>query len=113
MIDHGVPAAHIAVVGFSKGGAIVQLISARLDIPDLRYVLLAACPGPGQGPQKLHGRVLSIRERSDSVSSCAPLFERSKASATTSERVIAIGGGHGAFYRPQDAWLVPVFDFVH
>jgi hypothetical protein len=112
LLDHGVPAAHVAVVGFSKGGAIVQLVSAQLDEPELRYVLLAACPEAGQGPQKLHGKVLAIRERSDSVPSCAPLFARSKGGATTSERVIAIGGAHGAFYRPNDAWLAPVLEFV-
>jgi hypothetical protein len=59
----------------------------------------------------MHGKVLAITERSDSVPSCAALFARSKLRGAR-ELQIAIGGGHGAFYRPNPAWLDPVLDFV-
>lgn len=113
--DAGVPDQHITVVGFSKGGSIARHISATLAAP-IRYVLLAACPAPDARPRKatpLHGEVWSVRERSDAVPSCAPLFERSKPAAVTREMVVDIGGSHGAFYRPHPSWLKHVLALVH
>lgn len=112
LVEAGVPQAQVAVVGFSKGGLIAAQVSAALDLPGVRYVLLAACPAEGEGPARLHGQVLAIREKSDDVPSCAPLFARSRGSATTRELVVALGGGHGAFYRPQAAWVDPLLAFV-
>lgn len=111
LLEHGVPASHIAIVGFSKGGFIVQRVSAQLTNPELRYVLLGACPGKDQDAPRLHGRVLAITERSDSVPSCRRLFARSQLDRAR-EVQIAIGGEHGAFYRPNSAWVQPVLEFV-
>ena len=111
LIEHGVVASHIAIVGFSKGGFIAQRVSAQLNHPELRYVLLGACPGSAQATPRMHGRVLAITERSDSVPSCRRLFARSQLDCAR-EIQIAIGGEHGAFYRPNPAWMQPVLDFV-
>lgn len=111
LLARGVPVRNIAVVGFSKGGQIARHVSGLLPEPELRYVLLAACPGSGHASPELHGRVLAIRERSDSIPSCKRLFERSHLTQGR-EIEIAIGGEHGAFYRPHAAWLAPVLDFV-
>lgn len=112
----GVPDAHITVVGFSKGGTIARHISARLAAP-IRYAVLASCPGPvpkgHPGQATLHGEVLSLREESDAVPSCQPLFKRSAATATTREVVVQIGGSHGAFYRPHPTWLKHVLALIH
>ena len=111
LLDDGVPASQIAIVGFSKGGFITQWISAALNEPALRYVLLGACPGSARAAPRMHGRVLSIIERSDSVPSCHALFAHSTL-RDGREIEIAIGGQHGAFYKPNPAWLRPLLDFV-
>jgi hypothetical protein len=112
LLEHGVEASRIAIVGFSKGGAIAQVVSSKLDNPELSYVLLGACPAPAHPGPAMHGRVFSIRERSDSVPSCRALFKRWKL-PEAKEIEIAIGGQHGAFYRVHTEWLTPLFEFVH
>ena len=113
LLAAGVPAPQVAVVGFSKGGVIAQRIAARLDA-DVRYVLLAGCFDAGAGGAPLHGRLLSIREQSDHLArSCKPLVERMHGGpARGSEITIDVGGEHGAFYRPQRAWLEPLLRFL-
>lgn len=110
LLDDGVPAEHVAVVGFSKGGAIAQRVATRLDA-DVRYVILAGCfgDGPRAGP-RMHGRVLSIRERSDrQARSCGPLFDPVQVEAQRQKEVVLeLGGEHGAFYRPDPRWLEPL-----
>ncbi|MDD9932531.1 MAG: alpha/beta hydrolase [Myxococcales bacterium] len=111
LLEAGVPAERIGVVGFSRGGWIAQLISAQLEHP-IRYVMLAFCPSPDQPRRPLHGAVLSIRERSDhTAGSCEPLFRASTA-AKTRALTIDIGGRHGAFYRPHAAWTKPLLQFL-
>lgn len=47
LIDRGVPPGNIVVAGFSKGGGIATRVSSFLRRPEVRFVLLAACPaGP-------------------------------------------------------------------
>lgn len=111
LLAKGVPADRITVVGFSKGGKITLSVSARVKAP-IRYVLLASCPGRGI-TSKAHGRVLAIREASDlSVGSCIPLFDRSKRLLEHSELVVKTGGGHGAFYNPNETWLEPTVEWI-
>jgi dienelactone hydrolase len=108
LLEGGVPADRIAVIGFSKGGRIARALSAQLDAP-IHYVLVAACFRRGQGGAPLHGRVLSLHEASDSAAgSCRSLFRRSKDLLEKREVRVEIGGGHGAFYRPDPAWLLPL-----
>ena len=111
LLAKGVPADRITVVGFSKGGKIALSVSARLEAP-IRYVLLASCPRRGT-TFSAHGRVLAIREASDlSVGSCKPLFDRSKQLQEHSELVVEMGGEHGAFYKPNEAWLGPTVEWI-
>ena len=107
LLAQKVPADRITVIGFSKGGRIAQRVSAQLKAP-VRYVLLASCAKSGRGTP-LRGNVLSIREKSDSaVGSCTPLIARSPQLLEHDEILIDVGGGHGAFYRPDKAWMVPL-----
>jgi hypothetical protein len=115
LLTAGVPAARIGVVGFSKGGAIAVRVADRLARDDVRFVLLGACAGwlDGAPELRLHGRVLSIRERSDPVGgSCRPLAERPGGSGSFAEEVISVGGEHGAFYRPRPEWLAPLLEHL-
>lgn len=109
LIGAGVPSSSIAVIGFSKGGAIAILTSSRVDDSGVRYVLMGACGDwlSGVPELQLHGRVLSLIETSDNIGhSCRPLCERSP-KASCREETLHTGLRHGAFYRPLAAWLTP------
>jgi len=114
LLDAGVPAERIAVVGFSKGGMIAVAASSVLWVPGVRYAILAGCNQSvfDDADLTLTGRVLSIHEASDDIGvSCAPLIGRSP-DADATERRIDTGERHGAFYRPIDAWLDPLFAWL-
>ncbi|MDH5589073.1 MAG: alpha/beta hydrolase [Gemmatimonadota bacterium] len=107
LLDAGVPATRIAVVGFSKGGRIAIATSSILREP-ITYVFLAAC-NRGVFDDETHrvsGRVLSVYEESDDIGvSCEPLLERSPEVVESREVRISTGERHGAFYRPREEWL--------
>jgi len=111
----GVSPDRIAVVGFSKGGAIALATSRRLARSDVRFVVLGAC---GDGvvewlDGELRGEVLSISEASDSlVGSCKELFAVSNSGLHSEEIEIQTGLDHGAFYQPREVWLKPTLDWI-
>jgi hypothetical protein len=111
----GVPPERIAVVGFSKGGAIAMIASALLQDARVTYVFLAPCGDwvKGRGDVDVRGRILSIYEASDELgTSCEPLFAQASAPGEHREIRIDTGAGHGAFYRPGHEWLGPLFQWV-
>lgn len=112
LLGSGVPAANIAVVGHSKGGAIALLVAATLQNPGINYAIMAGCfkssaqPG-GELLKELRGRMLSIYDGSDrEAGSCSALFMPSR------EIVLKTGLGHGVFYKPRKEWLDPVLDWI-
>jgi dienelactone hydrolase len=113
LLKAGVAPALIAVVGFSKGGGIAMLASARLRRTDITFVFLASC-GEANAGFDLRGRLLSIYEESDPLGrSCSAVFARTPKGSVHSERRIATGLKHGAFYQPRSEWLEPVRAWVH
>jgi hypothetical protein len=115
LLAAGVAAARVTVVGFSKGGDIATRVSSLLQNPQINFVFLAAC-GSGDfsaSPLKVNGRMLSIVEASDETSrSCAQLFAKPGVRGEHHEIEIRIGGSHGAFFRPNDAWIAPLLQWV-
>ena len=115
LLRAGVPAGRIGIVGFSKGGAIAIHASHLLARADVAFVLLGACgewlaDEPGL---RLHGRVLSIRETSDTVGgSCRSLADRRGGSGAFEEIAISTGKEHGAFYLPRAVWVEPTLDHL-
>lgn len=110
----GVPPDSITVIGFSKGGWIAILASARLQRPDIGFVFMGAC-GPWAFEPDLHvnGRMLSLYETSDTLGvSCEPMFANRTAGSSFTEIALSLGQGHGTFYRPVPAWLEPVRSFA-
>ena len=110
LLDSGVPADRITVVGASMGASIALHASARLANRDIRFVLLGPCLSrnapavaeeEGRPPA---GRILVIRDQSD-VPSCAP-------SPDGQEIVINTGLGHGYLYRPLAEWVEPAVAFA-
>ena len=114
LIAAGVPEDHIAVVGFSKGGAIAMRVSSFLRRSDVRFVLLAACWRDDEPQVRFTGRVLSIREKSDTLAghSCTPIAEKTEKPTSFEEIVIDTGKSHGAFYLPRKEWTKPTLDFI-
>lgn len=115
LINRGVPPENIVVAGFSKGGGIATRVSSFLRRPQVRFVLLAACPrSPIPTQLRLTGHVLSVYEASDTLAgSCKPLAEQPEQPQTFKEIKISTGKLHGAFYMPLPAWVDPVLDWVH
>ena len=115
LLDAGVPAEHITVMGFSKGGAIAIRTSSRLGNERINFVLLAICGDwvfewPGVD---LSGRVLSIYETSDEFGrSCRSLADASTGISSFEEITLSTGKQHGAFYTADPLWLNPVIDWI-
>jgi hypothetical protein len=115
LIHLGVRPEAITVIGFSKGGWIAILASAKLQNPAVSFVFMGACGPWSNDRADLHvsGRVLSLHETSDSLGvSCAPLLARAAPGSVTRELSLSLGLGHGTFYQPRSAWLAPVIGWA-
>ena len=116
LMKGGVSPEHITVVGFSKGGGIAITASSILSEERLNFVFMGACgPWLDSRPEIVpHGRLLALREKSDDlVGSCEELFARTTSEGERKEIILELGGGHGAFYRPQSEWLGPVVEWAN
>ena len=116
LMKGGVLPEHITVVGFSKGGGIAITASSILSEERLNFVFMGACgPWLNSRPEIVpHGRLLALRENSDDlVGSCEELFARTTSEGERKEIILELGGGHGAFYRPQSEWLGPVVEWAN
>jgi hypothetical protein len=115
LIATGVPSHHITVVGFSKGAAITILTSAKLDNPDLNFVLIAICGEDTNSTTaaRLSGRILSLYEKSDDYgASCRKLAQESPGVTQFDEIEFSTGKQHGAFYAADPTWLDPMIEWI-
>jgi hypothetical protein len=105
----GVPAKHITVAGFSKGGFLARAAAAELADPALNFVLMAACGPRVRDPGRagaLKGRVLSVYDKSDEMAGpCLWLFAPGM---QTREVELTTGLRHGVFFRPRPDWVALV-----
>ncbi len=121
LLESGVPADHVTVVGASMGASIAFLTSARLQNSDVRFCALGVClsenvrssvADEGKAPS---GHLLCIREDSDDVSSPCPPWTGDPESSpllVAREIVLHTGLGHGFLYRPLPEWLDPVVEWA-
>jgi hypothetical protein len=120
LLEAGVPAPNITVVGASKGAGIVIDISYLLMNQDLNFVIMAICSPDTiaaylQNQVNLYGNVLSIYDSADTLAgSCQELFSFSqgKGISRSAELVLNVGTGHGILYQPLDEWIIPVVDWA-
>lgn len=115
LLDAGADPGRVTVVGFSKGGHIALRTSGSLARDDVRFVIMAICgPWFDEMELPLHGHILSIHEATDAgIVSCRSVVERSPSKPASFEEIETnMGGGHGAFFKPQDAWLRPLVDWA-
>ena len=121
LLNAGVPAQNITVVGASKGAAITVYVSHLLENKELNFVLLAICHPDlvkafEQGGISLYGNVLSIYDYKDDefAGSCQELFSFSEGKGISryNEIVVHIGTGHGILYKPLNAWILPTVEWT-
>jgi hypothetical protein len=115
LLAEGVPSENITIVGFSKGAYITILTSARLNNPDLNFVLIAICVDEiiANPSVSLTGRILSLYEISDEYgSTCKPLADKSPEVTDFVEIEFDTGKQHGAFYSADPVWLDPLIAWI-
>lgn len=108
LMDQGVPASNISLVGFSRGGFITVLASNELKNTELNFVIIAACTTnlTLRNDISVYGHFYSIYETSDTVGSCSQLTTKNyNTLASVQELIISTGKEHGAFYQPRIEWV--------
>jgi hypothetical protein len=123
LLNAGVPAKNITVVGASKGAGIAVYISHFLANEEINFVIMGIChpdevEGLKQQQISLYGNVLSIYDSADYefAGSCEELFSFSEANGGLSrhdEIVLNIGTGHGILYKPLDEWILPTVQWAN
>lgn len=120
LLEGGVPANRIVLVGGSMGAGIALLAATRLGNPDLRFAVLGTClaahlsqwESEGRAPS---GRILAIREASDDFVEPCPNWEEATSpgpSLVVREIVLDTGLSHGFLYRPLPEWVDPVVEWA-
>ncbi len=115
LVEKGVSARNITLIGFSRGSFISAIASDKLSDLEINTVILAGCGGLTASKHtdiKVFGHVLSVYEQSDEAQSCAALHKRSTQTRSFNEIVINTGLEHGAFYKPMNEWVTPVKAWV-
>jgi rhodanese-related sulfurtransferase len=106
----GIAAENISVLGMSKGGGIALAASVRLGNPNVNFVMTGTCYGQpaDMPPLEMRGRVLLIHEATDPVTRpCTGLHPAPNPDLVFRRLQTHTGRGHGAFFRPDPAWLAP------
>ncbi|MFW2365255.1 MAG: alpha/beta hydrolase [Desulforhopalus sp.] len=111
----GVPQTNITIVGASKGGIIAAYTSSILQENEINFVFLAGLFDKCLVDENLtlHGRVLSIHDRSDTLSmNPDAYFQRSKEQGSFEKIVLTVDLGHGVIYQPYREWLDPMMKWL-
>lgn len=115
LVAKGVSPHQVVLVGFSRGGFITSQTSHLLSDLGINTVLLGTCGRIVRDEFKhvtLAGNVLSVYETTDGAKSCDKLRQRSPDLVSFEELAITTGLEHGAFYRPNSAWLKPIGEWM-
>ena len=115
LIAKGVAPSDITLIGASKGGMIAMYIS-DLNINKVNYVLLGSSSDYTQKTfdWNLHGNILGIYEKSDTVAGNNYQYwiDKSSNAASFEQLEINTGLGHGFLYTPNKAWLDPAMEMI-
>jgi hypothetical protein len=109
LLNAGVPAEHITIVGASQGAWIAMLASTYLENRKLNFVFIAACSANKEFLKtvNLHGNILSIYETSDLAQSCRDYRADGTGINDWKELALNTGLKHGFLYRPMKEWVEP------
>lgn len=98
LIAKGVPAHHITVACFSKGGLMALIVATQAKQPKLNIVNMAGC-GKGQFRKAYENFLANDASKMSGAKSAQLAFE---------EIVLEVGAGQGTFYTPRKAWMEKV-----
>jgi hypothetical protein len=120
LLNSGIPANSITIVGASKGAGIAIFTSYLLENKGLNFVIMAICDPATveelkQNEISLYGNVLSIYDSTDELAgSCQELFlfSEGKGISKYKEIVLNVGTGHGILFKPLDEWVTPVIQWA-
>lgn len=116
LLNVGIPASHISVVGASAGAYITLEIAMHVKNPELRYAILGMC---WENTYKkfegkdLCGRFLSFYEASDPHGPCVRIFEVANCITESQEVQLNMNNSHAFLYRPYDEWVQPLTKWLH
>lgn len=125
LMGEGVPASHIIVAGYARGGLLALISSGFINNSRISYVVMAGCPTANGAYKeavplihknfspKLRGRFLSMIDKHDNdFGSCEDYFVLSTKHVDAREITLKTGQGHQAFLEPRRAWLQPLKDWA-
>jgi len=114
LLEAGVPASNITVVGASKGAFIAMIVSTMLQNKEINFVFLAGCSDSiRKFDLNFSGNILSIYDEKDQlVGSCQNYFKQSIGINRQKEIMLKIGTGHGIVYKPLKEWIDPVVQWA-
>ena len=122
LLNAGVPASNITIVGASKGAYIAIYVSHFLENQEIKFVIMGICNPEILADLKqnlifLYGKVLSIYDSADDQNggSCEELFRLSESNgglAGYDEIVLNTGIGHAILYKPFNEWITPVIQWA-
>ncbi|MBV6409100.1 MAG: hypothetical protein EFKGCFLK_02723 [Rhodocyclaceae bacterium] len=130
----GVAARNMAVVGHSKGGAIVIAAAGEIKAADISYVVLAGCAMPHVGtlgnetPRadyerlmaankgRFKGRMLSMYDAADDDFRTCKELTAANPELKLDEQVIQSGSpartAHAIFFAPEAIWFEPLMQWI-
>jgi len=114
LLDAGVPANHVVVVGVSKGGMIAIRAAHLLANREIRYVILSSffAPYATRADYLPYGEILSIQDASDGLELRPERFLDDPARVPKKRILVThTGRGHGLGYTPNDEWVVPLVEW--
>lgn len=120
LLDAGVPAGHIGLMGAGKGAAITVLAVSRLSNPGLQVVVLSLCNETFidfwiAHKELLAGNVLSIyADGTPDRSSCRRYLEHCAGVnvRTFREIVLPASAGPAYYFRASGDWLLPAIEWL-
>ena len=111
LLEAGVKARNIVVVGASAGWDIALHVSSNLKNKALNFVLMGGCwPETYQDYLniELYGRFLSIIEKTDPHGTCYKIFEERAHIKHHKEITLNTGLSHGFIYKGYPVWIDPI-----
>lgn len=118
LLNLGIKAENIVVVGASQGAGIAIETAHRLRNDKIKYALLGICNEYNVNyyakyRDSLCGNFLSIYESTDQKKSCDQLLAVPYCKSGYREITLDMGNGHGFLYKPYRDWVAPLVEWIN
>ncbi len=118
LLQKGIAAVNITVIGASKGAVIAMLTSSLLKNKDVNFVFIAGCNEDNFSrlpPIEFCGNILSVYEKTDGIGkSCTPVKNRSLQKIPHYKEIrLNTGLKHGFLYKSLPVWMAPVIQWAN